>query len=41
MEMCERMPPMMVRTMGNQMYTVRLKTEKEVKELIQFVQEQE
>ena len=40
MKMCERMPEMMVRTMGNQMYTVRLKTEKEVKELIRFVQEE-
>jgi len=27
--------------MGNQMYTVRLETEREVKELIRFVQEQE
>ena len=41
MMMCERMPEMMVRTMGNQMYTVRLETEREVKELIRFVQEQE
>jgi len=40
MKMCERMPEMMVRTMGNQMYTVRLETEKEVKELIRFVQEE-
>ena len=40
MKMCERMPEMMVRTMGNQMYTVRLDTEEEVKELIRFVQEQ-
>ena len=39
-KMCERMPEMMIRTMGNQMYTVRLETEKEVKELIRFVQEQ-
>ena len=41
MKMCERMPEMMIRTMGNQMYTVRLDTEEEVKELIKFVQEQQ
>lgn len=40
MKMCERMPEMMIRTMGNQMYTVRLETEREAKEFIRFVQEQ-
>lgn len=40
MMMCERMPEMMIRTMGNQMYTVRLETEKEAKALIKFVQTQ-
>lgn len=39
MKMCERMPEMMVRTMGNQMYTVRLETEKQVEEFIRFVHE--
>lgn len=37
MVMCERMPEMMVQTMGNQMYTVRLDSEPEVKEFIEFV----
>lgn len=40
MMMCERMPQMMVRTMGNQMYTVRLETEQQVSEFIHFVHEQ-
>lgn len=39
MKMCERMPEMMVRTMGNQMYTVRLETEAQVDEFIRFVHE--
>lgn len=39
--MCERMPEMMVRTMGNQMYTVKLNNKDEVKEFIQFVHEKE
>ena len=38
--MCERMPEMMVRTMGNQMYTVRLETIEEVQEFIDFVHKQ-
>lgn len=40
MMMCERMPEMMVRTMGNQMYTVRLEEEQQVLEFIHFVHEQ-
>ena len=40
MKMCERMPEMMVRTMGNQMYTVRLEEEEQVFEFIRFVHEQ-
>ena len=40
LKMCERMPEMMVRTMGNQMYTVRLEEEEEVFEFIRFVHEQ-
>lgn len=40
LKMCERMPEMMVRTMGNQMYTVRLDTEEEVFDFIRFVHEQ-
>jgi len=39
-EMCERMPEMMARTMGNQMYTVRLDTEEEVFDFVRFVHEQ-
>jgi len=38
MVMCERMPEMMVRTMGNQMYTVKLETSEQVREFISFVQ---
>lgn len=37
MMMCERMPEMMVRTMGNQMYTVRLDSKEEVDAFIHFV----
>lgn len=37
--MAERMPEMMVPQMGNQCYTVRLKTEAEVHEFIRFVTE--
>ena len=40
MKMCERMPEMMVRTMGNQMYTVRLEKEEQVYEFIRFVHQQ-
>ena len=40
MMMCERMPEMMVRTMGNQMYTVKLETEEEVFDFIRFVHKQ-
>lgn len=40
MMMCERMPEMMVRTMGNQMYTVRLEEMQQVSEFIRFVHEQ-
>ena len=40
MMMCEKMPDMMVRTMGNQSYTVRLDSEDEVKEFFAFVDEQ-
>ena len=40
MKMCERMPEMMVRTMGNQMYTVRLEEEQQVSDFIHFVHEQ-
>ena len=39
MKMCERMPEMMVRTMGNQMYTVRLEAEQQVFDFIRFVHE--
>lgn len=39
--MCERMPEMMVRTMGNQMYTVKLNTKDEVEEFTRFVHEKE
>lgn len=39
MKMCERMPEMMVRTMGNQMYTVRLDEEQQVIDFIHFVQD--
>ncbi len=39
MVMCERMPEINVATMGNQMYTVKLDTEEEVKEFISFVQD--
>ncbi|WP_304726952.1 hypothetical protein [Dubosiella newyorkensis] len=35
--MCERMPEMMVRTMGNQMYTVKLDTREEKDAFIQYV----
>ncbi len=38
--MQEAMPPMMQPQMGNYMYTARLRTEKEAKEFIRFVQEQ-
>ena len=41
MKMCERMPEMMVRTMGNQMYTVRLEKEEQVYEFIRFVHQQQ
>ena len=37
--MAERMPEMMVPQMGNQCYTVKLKTEQEVHEFIKFVTE--
>ncbi|MBQ0066121.1 MAG: ATP-grasp domain-containing protein [Firmicutes bacterium] len=39
MVMCERMPEMMVRTMGNQMYTVKLETEQEVFDFVKYVHE--
>ena len=39
MVMCERMPDIMSGAMGNQMYTVRLKTEEEKDEFIRFVHE--
>ncbi|WP_281522190.1 ATP-grasp domain-containing protein [Dubosiella newyorkensis] len=38
--MCERMPEMMVRTMGNQMYTVKLDTREEKDAFIQYVLDQ-
>lgn len=38
--MCERMPAMMVRTMGNQMYTVKLDSEAEARAFIHFALEQ-
>ena len=37
--MCERMPELMVRTMGNQMYTAKLDTEDDVRAFIRFVHE--
>lgn len=37
--MCERMPALMVRTMGNQMYTAKLDSEADVHEFIHFVHE--
>jgi hypothetical protein len=37
MVMEERMPEILSGAMGNQMYTVKLKTEKEKDEFIQFV----
>ena len=39
MVMCERMPDILSGAMGNQMYTVRLKTEEEKDEFIRFVHE--
>ena len=39
MMMQEEMPEMMVPQMGNRMYTVKLKTEKDAEEFIRFVQE--
>ena len=39
MVMCERMPDILSGAMGNQMYTVRLKTEEEKDEFILFVHE--
>lgn len=38
--MCERMPELMVRTMGNQMYTAKFDSREEVDAFIRFVQEQ-
>ena len=38
--MCERMPDALAAAMGNQNYTVKLETKKEVSEFIKFVQEQ-
>ena len=35
--MCERMPEILSGAMGNQMYTVKLKTEEEKEEFIRFV----
>lgn len=40
MMMCERMPEMMVQTMGNQSYTVRLNSVEEVTAFFRFVQDQ-
>lgn len=37
--MCERMPEILSGAMGNQMYTVKLKTEEEKEEFIRFVHE--
>lgn len=39
--MCERMPALMVRTMGNQMYTAKLDSEAETRAFIDFVLEQQ
>lgn len=41
MVMCERMPEILSGAMGNQMYTVRLRTEQEKDEFIRFVHEKE
>lgn len=38
--MCERMPELMVRTMGNQMYTAKLDSLEETEAFIRFVHEQ-
>lgn len=38
--MCERMPELMVRTMGNQMYTAKLDSAEETEAFIRFVHEQ-
>jgi hypothetical protein len=37
--MCERMPDILSGAMGNQMYTVKLKTRQEKDEFIRFVHE--
>ena len=39
--MCERMPEILSGAMGNQMYTVKLKTEEEKNEFISFVHEKQ
>lgn len=41
MVMCERMPDILSGAMGNQMYTVKVKTEEEKNQFIQFVHEKQ